>query len=66
MKPRITGLMQGASGLLRKSRNMMKTMDSGLWQGANRSNSHAYCEDEQRRQGPEDAFSCSGICEADH
>ncbi|MDP1706073.1 MAG: hypothetical protein Q8N54_01090 [Sulfurimicrobium sp.] len=45
---------------------MMKTMDSGLWQGANRSNSHAYCEDEQRRQGPEDAFSCSGICEADH
>jgi hypothetical protein len=45
---------------------MMKTMDSGRWQGANRSNSHVYCEDEQRRHGPEDAFSCSGICEADH
>ncbi len=44
----------------------MKTMDSGLWQGANRSNSRAYCEDEQRRHGPEDVFSCSGICEADH
>lgn len=45
---------------------MMKTMDSGLWQGANRSNSCAYCEDEQRSHGPEDTFSCSGICEADH
>jgi hypothetical protein len=44
----------------------MKTMDCGLWQGANRSNSCDYCEDEQRRHGPQDAFSCSGICEADH
>ncbi len=34
----------------------MKTMDSGLWQGANRSNSDACCEDEQRRLGPEDTF----------
>ncbi len=44
----------------------MKTMDSDLWQGANRSNSDAYCEDEQRCLGPEDTFSCPGICEADH
>ena len=27
----------------------MKTMDSGMWQGVNRDNSHSYCEDEQRR-----------------
>jgi len=43
----------------------MKTMYSGLWQNANRSNSRSYCEDEQRRHGTEGAFSCSGTCEAD-
>jgi len=43
----------------------MKTMDSGLVQCADRSNSHSYCEDEQRRHGTEGAFSCSGTCEAD-
>jgi len=44
----------------------MKTTNSGVKQGANRSNSHGYCEDEQRRHGTEDAFSCSCTCEADH
>lgn len=44
----------------------MKAMACGLWQGAKRSNSCDYCEDEQRRHGPQDTFSCSGICEADH
>jgi len=44
----------------------MKTLDSGLWQGANRSDSQSYCEDEQRRHGTEGAFSCAGTCEAHH
>jgi len=44
----------------------MKTMDSGSGQGANRSHSRSYGEDEQRRHGAEGAFSCSGIDEADH
>jgi len=44
----------------------MKTIDSGLWQGANRSNSDSYCDDEQPCHGTEGAFSCSGTCEADH
>ena len=44
----------------------MQTMDSALRQGANRSNNHSYCEDEQRRHGAESAFLCSGSCEADH
>ena len=55
-----------AGGLLRKSRNTMKTMESGVWLGANRSNSRSYCEDEQRRHGTQGAFSCFGTCEADH
>jgi hypothetical protein len=46
--------------------NKMKTMDSGSVQGANRSNSYGYCEDEQRCHEVEGAFSCSGVCEADH
>lgn len=44
----------------------MKTMDSALWLGANRSNSRSYCEDEQQRHGVEDAFSCSDIFGVDH
>ena len=42
----------------------MKTMDCGSGQGANRSHSRDYGEDEQRRNETEGAFSCSGICEA--
>jgi hypothetical protein len=47
----------------------MKTMDFASWQGAAvanlGSNSRSYCEDEQRRQGAKDTFSCFGIWEAD-
>jgi hypothetical protein len=34
----------------------MKTMDSGMWQGTNHSNSRSYCEDEHCRHGTEGAF----------
>ena len=43
----------------------MKTMDFALWLGANRSHSRNG-EDEQKRHGAKDAFSCFGNCEADH
>ena len=39
------------SGLLRNWRAKMKAPNLRLWLGANRSNSHSYCEDEQQRQG---------------
>ena len=55
-----------ASGLLGKLLNWMKTKNFALWLGANRSHSRSYGEDEQQRQGPEGAFSCSGNCDADH
>jgi hypothetical protein len=44
----------------------MKMTDSDSGKGANRSHSRSYGEDEQRRHGAEDAFSCSGIYETGH
>lgn len=44
----------------------MKAMDFDSGQGANRSHSRSYGEDEQRRHGTKDAFSCSDIYAADH
>src|SRR5664279_934187 len=63
---RSTGFCRAARGLLRKSKSRMKTMHFGLWPGANRSNSHNYCKDEQQHQRPKGAFTGSGICAADH
>jgi hypothetical protein len=40
---------------------MMKTMHSARVQGANRSNTKWYCEDLQRSNRAEDAFSCFDI-----